>query len=82
MKLIWLQLYNVPLQLYSRKGLSYISSAIRVPLYVDSATSKKQLLNLRNCGKCKTFGHVDNTYSASVHGPTKVQASNNENSEW
>ncbi|KAK8628586.1 hypothetical protein V6N13_009173 [Hibiscus sabdariffa] len=41
---IWLQLYNVPLELYSRKGLSYITSALGSPLYMDSVTTSKERL--------------------------------------
>ncbi|KAK8694142.1 hypothetical protein V6N13_071699 [Hibiscus sabdariffa] len=38
---IWVQLYNVPLELFSRK-VSYISSAIGVPLYMDSVTASRE----------------------------------------
>ncbi|KAK8577610.1 hypothetical protein V6N13_027879 [Hibiscus sabdariffa] len=38
---VWVQLYNVPLKLFSRRGLSYIASAIGVPLYMDTITASK-----------------------------------------
>ncbi|KAK8549624.1 hypothetical protein V6N13_073407 [Hibiscus sabdariffa] len=38
---VWVQLYNVPLELFSRRGLSYIASAIGVPLYMDTITASK-----------------------------------------
>ncbi|KAE8667867.1 Detected protein of unknown function [Hibiscus syriacus] len=38
---VWVQLYNVPLELYSRSGLSYISSALGNPLYMDSITASR-----------------------------------------
>ncbi|XP_038993244.1 uncharacterized protein LOC120116935 [Hibiscus syriacus] len=41
---IWIQLYNVPLELYSRKGLSYIASALGNPLFMDSVTASKNRL--------------------------------------
>ncbi|KAK8700198.1 hypothetical protein V6N13_018601 [Hibiscus sabdariffa] len=41
---IWIQLFNVPLELYNRKGLSYISSALGMPLYMDSITASKECL--------------------------------------
>ncbi|KAK8704078.1 hypothetical protein V6N13_047711 [Hibiscus sabdariffa] len=41
---VWVQLYNVPLELYSRCGLSYIASAIGYPLYMDSITTSKERL--------------------------------------
>ncbi|KAK8709178.1 hypothetical protein V6N13_060207 [Hibiscus sabdariffa] len=38
------QLYNVPLKLYSQKGLSYIASALGRPLYMDSITASRKRL--------------------------------------
>ncbi|KAK8605380.1 hypothetical protein V6N13_102162 [Hibiscus sabdariffa] len=39
---IWFQLYNVPLELFNQKCLSYISSALGTPLYMDSVTSNRE----------------------------------------
>ncbi|XP_039041009.1 uncharacterized protein LOC120179498 [Hibiscus syriacus] len=41
---VWVQLYNIPLELYSKKGLSYVVSALGVPLYMDSITASKERL--------------------------------------
>ncbi|XP_039017080.1 uncharacterized protein LOC120147904 [Hibiscus syriacus] len=41
---LWIHLYNVPLELYSREGLSYIVSALGVPLTMDSITASKTRL--------------------------------------
>ncbi|KAK8638784.1 hypothetical protein V6N13_137195 [Hibiscus sabdariffa] len=41
---IWVQLHNVPLELFSRKGLSYIASAMGTPLYMDSITASCERL--------------------------------------
>ncbi|GMI70308.1 hypothetical protein HRI_000700100 [Hibiscus trionum] len=41
---VWFQLFNVPLELYSKAGLSYISSAIGNPLYMDTVTAKLERL--------------------------------------
>ncbi|KAK8658001.1 hypothetical protein V6N13_036217 [Hibiscus sabdariffa] len=41
---VWVQLYNVPLELFSRKGLSYISSALGVPLYMDLIMASRERL--------------------------------------
>ncbi|XP_038993433.1 uncharacterized protein LOC120117208 [Hibiscus syriacus] len=41
---IWIQLYNVPLELYSQKGLSYIASALGNPLFMDSVAASKNRL--------------------------------------
>ncbi|XP_039041212.1 uncharacterized protein LOC120179791 [Hibiscus syriacus] len=42
--LVWIQLFNVPLELFSRKGISYIASALGMPLYMDSITASKERL--------------------------------------
>ncbi|XP_039049215.1 uncharacterized protein LOC120190158 [Hibiscus syriacus] len=41
---VWIQLYNVPLELFSKKRLSYIASAIDRPLYMDSITASRERL--------------------------------------
>ncbi|KAK8573931.1 hypothetical protein V6N13_096862 [Hibiscus sabdariffa] len=41
---IWIHLHNVPLELYSRRGLSYITSALGSPLYMDTITATRQRL--------------------------------------
>ncbi|GMI69541.1 hypothetical protein HRI_000623400 [Hibiscus trionum] len=41
---VWVQLYNVPLELYTRLGLSYIASGLGVPLYMDSITASRERL--------------------------------------
>ncbi|XP_039059914.1 uncharacterized protein LOC120203808 [Hibiscus syriacus] len=41
---LWFHLYNVPLDLYSREGLSYIASALGVPLTMDSIIASKTML--------------------------------------
>ncbi|KAK8556070.1 hypothetical protein V6N13_070140 [Hibiscus sabdariffa] len=41
---VWVQLYNVPLKLFSKKGLSYIASVLGVPLYMDSITASRERL--------------------------------------
>ena len=43
--LVWIKLGNVPLELFTQRGLSYIASAIGVPLYMDQITAKKQRLS-------------------------------------
>ncbi|KAK8606498.1 hypothetical protein V6N13_030779 [Hibiscus sabdariffa] len=55
--LIWVQLYNVPLEFFSRKGLSYISSAIGIPLYMDSVTASRERLEFAKVCVEVTVGH-------------------------
>ena len=42
---VWALLYNVPVELWMPKGLSYISSALGKPLLADSATLSRRRLN-------------------------------------
>ncbi|XP_039054688.1 uncharacterized protein LOC120197152 [Hibiscus syriacus] len=41
---VWVNLFNVPLELFSRTGLSYIASAIGVPISMDTITATKSRL--------------------------------------
>ncbi|KAK8667842.1 hypothetical protein V6N13_105323 [Hibiscus sabdariffa] len=41
---VWVKLWHVPLELFSREGLSYIASALGKPLYMDRATTLKMQL--------------------------------------
>ncbi|KAK8685730.1 hypothetical protein V6N13_124766 [Hibiscus sabdariffa] len=41
---IWIHLLNIPLELFTGVGLSYTSSALGYPLYMDSVTSSKSRL--------------------------------------
>ena len=42
---MWVLLYNVPVEYWTPKGLSYISSAIGKPLFADSTTLSRRRLN-------------------------------------
>ena len=41
---LWIQLGNIPLELFSHKGVSYIASALRNPLYMDRITTTQECL--------------------------------------
>ena len=41
---IWIQLGNIPLELFTQRGISYIASAIGNPLYMDRITASQQRL--------------------------------------
>ncbi|KAE8654519.1 hypothetical protein F3Y22_tig00117048pilonHSYRG00574 [Hibiscus syriacus] len=41
---IWIHLFNVPLELFSKRGLSYIASAIGKPLHMDSVIAARDRL--------------------------------------
>ncbi|XVE64008.1 hypothetical protein DITRI_Ditri07aG0066900 [Diplodiscus trichospermus] len=38
---IWIQLENVPLELFTRKRLSYIASVVGCPLYMEQITANQ-----------------------------------------
>ncbi|KAF7113433.1 hypothetical protein RHSIM_RhsimUnG0127000 [Rhododendron simsii] len=42
---IWAQFYNVPLDLWTAQGLSYVASAVGKPLYADQMTEQCRRLN-------------------------------------
>ncbi|OMO89325.1 hypothetical protein COLO4_19801 [Corchorus olitorius] len=41
---VWVNLKGVPLELYTKRGLTFIASGIGTPLYMDKATTFKQRL--------------------------------------
>ncbi|MBA0760202.1 hypothetical protein Gotri_022962, partial [Gossypium trilobum] len=41
---VWIQLSRVPLDLFTRKGISYVVSALGKPLYMDGITTSEQSL--------------------------------------
>ncbi|KAE8685740.1 Detected protein of confused Function [Hibiscus syriacus] len=47
---VWVQLYNAPLELYSKRGLCYIVSVVGNPLYMDSITTSKERLEFAKVG--------------------------------
>ncbi|GAV73166.1 DUF4283 domain-containing protein, partial [Cephalotus follicularis] len=42
---VWVKLSNVPVHLWTKLGLSYISSVLGRPLYMDAQTTNRQALN-------------------------------------
>ncbi|KAK8700525.1 hypothetical protein V6N13_018919 [Hibiscus sabdariffa] len=42
--LMWIHLTGIPLELFSKRGLSYIASVIGTPLYMDNVTGSRQRL--------------------------------------
>ncbi|KAF5187207.1 Rna exonuclease [Thalictrum thalictroides] len=42
---IWANLYNIPKELWSEKGLSYLASLMGKPVCLDEATAKRERLN-------------------------------------
>lgn len=47
---VWIQFSNIPLELFTKTGLSYIASAVGIPLYCDKITAyQKRLAFARIC---------------------------------
>ena len=47
---VWAHLHNIPIEYWIEAGLSYIASAVGVPLYADHATeSRSRINNARVC---------------------------------
>ena len=42
---VWIQLYNIPVELWTTEGLSYLASVVGEPLYADLATESKRRLS-------------------------------------
>lgn len=38
---LWIKLWNVPMELFSKDGISHIASAVGYPLYMDKATKER-----------------------------------------
>lgn len=47
---LWAQFYNVPLELWTAEGLSYVARAVGIPLYADTMTETYQRLNYAKIG--------------------------------
>ncbi|KAF9615233.1 hypothetical protein IFM89_022495 [Coptis chinensis] len=72
---ILVKIWDIPKQMWTKKGISFIASRIGKPHYWDEATRKKQRLNYAKvcieylwipstCSPCKKVGHKDTTCSS------------------
>ncbi|XVF66540.1 hypothetical protein PTKIN_Ptkin10aG0044800 [Pterospermum kingtungense] len=49
---VWIQLSNVPLEMFNQKGIGYLASAVGIPLYMDKVTARRERLSFaRVCVK-------------------------------
>ncbi|GAV59561.1 DUF4283 domain-containing protein [Cephalotus follicularis] len=62
--LVWVKLANVPSELWTKPGLSYVASALGVPLCMDAATA---------AGNCLSFARVCIEMKASSNFPTSYK---------
>lgn len=59
---IWAQFYQVPLELWNEAGLSYVASAVGVPLHVDSLTKNcNRLSYARFCVEVEVGSELPDT---------------------
>ncbi|GAV83566.1 DUF4283 domain-containing protein [Cephalotus follicularis] len=60
---VWVKLANVPSELWTRPGLSYVASALGVPLCMDAATSAGNRLSFaRVCVEMKASSSFPNSF--------------------
>ncbi|GAV92219.1 DUF4283 domain-containing protein, partial [Cephalotus follicularis] len=60
---VWVKLANVPPELWTRPGLSYVASALGVPLCMDAATSAGNRLNFAHvCVEMKASSSFLNSF--------------------
>ncbi|GAV70132.1 DUF4283 domain-containing protein, partial [Cephalotus follicularis] len=60
---VWVKLANVPSELWTRPGLSYVASALGVPLCMDAATSASNRLSFaRVCVHMKASSRFPNSF--------------------
>ncbi|KAF7154821.1 hypothetical protein RHSIM_Rhsim01G0009400 [Rhododendron simsii] len=71
---IWVQLYNVPLELWTAPGLSYVASAIGRPLYADCMTETCKRLNYAKvCVEVDVDSELLDSFDVDV-GPNAIIA--------
>ena len=68
---VWIQLGNVPLELFTNNGLSYISSAIGKPLYMDRVTaSQKRLAYAKICVEVEATTEISSFIDVKLRNGT------------
>lgn len=66
---IWAQLYNVPLDLWTTTGLSYVASALGKPLYADRMTESCKRLNYAKiCVEVDVNSELPNSFDVLADG--------------
>ena len=70
---IWVHLGNIPLELFSQKGISYIASALENPLYMDRFTASQQRLPYaRVCVEMEADAEVPKSIEVEMKNGHKV----------
>ncbi|XVE75051.1 hypothetical protein DITRI_Ditri12bG0066400 [Diplodiscus trichospermus] len=73
---IWLHLRNVPLELFTRSGLSYIASAVGIPLYMDRiTTSYQRLAYAKVCVEIKVSSEIPSSIEVRMKDGSPVSIS-------
>ena len=73
---IWVHLGNIPLELFSQKGISYIASALGNPLYMHKFTASQQRLAFaRVCVEMDAAVEVPKSIEVEMKNDHKVSVS-------
>lgn len=71
---IWVNFYNVPLEFWTDKGLSYIASAVGKPLYADNMTTAVQRIQYaRICIEVSPESQLPEKFELEVDGGNLVE---------
>ena len=66
---LWIQLHNVPDEYWSSRGLTYLASVVRRPLFADSATlMDKRISYARICVELDASKPVVHEFDVQVKG--------------
>ncbi|XVF87528.1 hypothetical protein PTKIN_Ptkin18bG0127400 [Pterospermum kingtungense] len=63
----WVHLKGVPLELFTKKGIGYLTSVLGMPLYMDRFIAEKKRLEYARpikCEECPMFGHTTSSCSS------------------
>ncbi|GAV62213.1 LOW QUALITY PROTEIN: Exo_endo_phos domain-containing protein/DUF4283 domain-containing protein, partial [Cephalotus follicularis] len=71
---VWVKLANVPSELWTKQGLSYVASALGVPLCMDAATTAGNRLSFaRVCIEMKASSNFPTSYKVRRRNGTLVE---------
>ncbi|GAV75655.1 DUF4283 domain-containing protein [Cephalotus follicularis] len=71
--LVWVKLYNIPAELWTKLGLSYVASALGVPLCMDATTTAcNRLCFSRVCIEMKASSCFPTSYKVRLRNGTLI----------
>ncbi|GAV66861.1 LOW QUALITY PROTEIN: DUF4283 domain-containing protein, partial [Cephalotus follicularis] len=70
---VWVKLANVPSELWTKQGLSYVASALGVPLCMDAATTAGNRLSFARVIEMKASSNFPTSYKVRRRNGTLVE---------